>query len=377
MDQLHKTLDGLLVISIEQAVAAPLCTMRLADAGARVIKIEPQSGETARHYDDVVSGHSAYFASLNRGKESVCLDLKADEDQVLLKRMLEKADVFVRNTGPGAMARMGLDGEDLKLLYPALITVDIVGYGQDTPYREMKAYDLLVQAESGLCSVTGTKETPCKVGVSIADMGTGMNAYAAVLEALIERGRTGVGKALEIAMFDSVAEWMSVPLLQLETGGKTTERFGLAHASIYPYRPYHCKDGDVLIAVQNNAQWRKLCDTILIQPALANDQRFSNNALRVQNREALDTIILNVTNGLNVATLIKRIEKAGIAYARLSTLEDLSCHTALRRQTVASRDTQSFLSVASPIPRFWNEPPKLPEIGEHTQSVREQFSSVQ
>jgi len=376
MDRLHKTLDGLLVISIEQAVAAPICTMRLADAGARVIKVEQQGGETARHYDNVVGGHSAYFASLNRGKESICLDLKTDDDQALLRRMLEKADVFVRNTGPGAMARMGLDGESLKALYPALITVDIVGYGQDTPYKEMKAYDLLVQAESGLCSVTGTKETPCKVGVSIADMGTGMNAYAAILEALIERARTGAGKALEIAMFDSMAEWMSVPLLQLECAGKTTARFGLAHASIYPYRPYPCEDGDVLIAVQNNAQWRKLCHTVLLLPELEDDQRFTSNARRVQNRDALDTIIVNVTGGLSVAKLVERLEKAGIAYARLSTLEDLTSHTALRRQTVVSGDTQSFLSVASPIPRFWDTPPKLPEIGEHTQSVRDQFNSV-
>lgn len=374
MDRLHNTLDGLLVVSIEQAVAAPLCTMRLADAGARVIKIEPQGGETARHYDTHVDGHSAYFASLNRGKESICLNLKADEDLALLRRILEKADVFVRNTGPGAMARMGLDGEELKAQYPRLITVDIVGYGQDTPYREMKAYDLLVQAESGLCSVTGTPETPCKVGVSIADMGTGMNAYAAILEALIERQRTGTGKALEIAMFDSVAEWMSVPLLQLEAAGKVTGRFGLAHASIYPYRPYPCRDGDVLIAVQNNAQWEKFTQTVLLQPALAGEPRFATNALRVQNREALDTVISNVTEGLDVARLVERLETAGIAYARLSTLDDLRHHEALRRQPVASGDNKRFQSVASPIPRAWDEAPRLPEIGEHTQSVRRQFA---
>jgi itaconate CoA-transferase len=374
MDTLQKVLDGLLIVTIEQAVAAPFCTMRLADAGARVIKIEPQGGETARHYDAAVDGHSAYFASLNRGKESICLNLKSEDDRTLLEQLLQQADVFVRNTGPGAMARMGLDGETLKARYPALITVDIVGYGQDTAYRQMKAYDLLVQAESGLCSVTGTHETPCKVGVSVADLGTGMNAYAAILEALVERGRTGRGKALEISMFDSMAEWMSVPLLHFQHADRVTRRLGLAHGSIYPYRPYPCTDGEVLFAVQNAAQWRALCQVVLCLPALEHDERFATNSLRVQHRELLDAVIETVTKGLSRAALIERIEQAGIAYAKLSTLEDLSRHAALRRQPV-SGGTKTFLSVASPIPRHWEDPPVLPGIGEHTDKVRQEFSA--
>ncbi len=375
MDEAGKPHSGLLVISIEQAVAAPICTMRLADAGARVIKVEPMGGETARHYDSAVEGHSAYFASLNRGKESVCLNLKSADDLELLCRMLARADVFVRNTNPGAMGRLGLGADVLMKTYPRLVTVDIVGYGQDTSYRNMKAYDLLVQAESGLCSVTGTPAAPCKVGVSVADMGTGLNAYSAILEALIERSRTGQGKAVEISMFDSMAEWMSVPLLHFEHAGAMTGRHGLAHASIYPYRAYSCTDGDVLIAVQNAAQWAMFCTVVLGEPALEKDARFATNAARVENREALDSIIEGRAGKLSMAEFVARLEDAGIAYARLSTVRELSRHPALRRQTVIAQGS-SFSSVASPIAVLAQLPVRLPAIGEHTQAVREEFSAA-
>jgi crotonobetainyl-CoA:carnitine CoA-transferase CaiB-like acyl-CoA transferase len=259
--------------------------------------------------------------------------------------------------------------------YPRLVTVDIVGYGQDTPYRDMKAYDLLVQAESGLCSVTGTPDAPCKVGVSVADMGTGLNAYSAILEALIERSRTGRGKAVEISMFDSMAEWMSVPLLHLEHAETITRRHGLAHASIYPYRAYSCTDGDVLIAVQNAAQWAMFCTVVLGEPALENDARFATNAARVGNREALDSIIEVRTGELSMAEFVVRLEDAGIAYARLGTVRELSRHPALHRQTVIAQGS-SFSSVASPIAEPGRLPVRLPAIGEHTEAVREEFSTA-
>lgn len=242
-----RPLEGLLVVSIEQAVAAPLCTVRLADAGARVIKIERPEGETARHYDTAVGGMSAYFVWLNRGKMSAALDLKSEADLALLQRMVAKADVLVQNLAPGAIDRLGLSAEVIAAKYPRLIALSIVGYGQDTDYAAMRAYDMLVQAESGLCAVTGTPDTPSKVGVSAADIATGMNAHAAILEALISRQTTGLGRVIEIAMFDGMADWMAVPLLHYEHAGRETGRYGLAHASIYPYRPYVCGDGLAIV----------------------------------------------------------------------------------------------------------------------------------
>jgi len=240
-------LSGLLVVALEQAVAAPLCTVRLADAGARVIKIERAGGETARGYDSAVQGSSAYFTWLNRGKESAVLDLKG-ADLGLLYAMLARADVLVQNLIPGALARLGLTPEVLATRFPRLIAVSINGYGQDTAYAPMRAYDMLVQAESGLCAVTGTPDTPSKIGVSAADIATGMTAQAAVLEALIARGKTGLGQQIEIAMFDAMADWMTVPLLHYEQAGRETLRHGLSHASIYPYRPFACADGSLIVA---------------------------------------------------------------------------------------------------------------------------------
>ncbi|MCC6383421.1 MAG: CoA transferase, partial [Dehalococcoidia bacterium] len=286
---IDRPLSGLLVVSIEQAVAAPLCTVRLADAGARVIKIERTDGETARHYDSTVAGMSAYFVWLNRGKESAALDLKSPEDLALLHRMVTKADVLVQNLLPGAIDRLGLSEESIVEKFPRLIAVNIVGYGQDTPYARMRAYDMLVQAESGLCAVTGTPETPSKIGVSAADIATGMNAHAAILEALIARGKTARGRVVEISMFDGMADWMSVPLLHYEHAGLETARHGLAHASIYPYRNYLCRCGrTIVVAIQHNDEWKRFCSGVLKRDDLLADQRFSSNARRVANREGLD-----------------------------------------------------------------------------------------
>jgi len=235
-----RPLEDLLVVAVEQAVAAPLCTQRLADAGARVIKIERAEGDPARHFDATVQGTSAYFAWLNRGKESVVLDLKSEPDAALLRRMIGRADIFVQNLAPGAASRLGFGAADLVARHDRLVALDIVGYGQDTDCRAMRAYDMLVQAESGICAVTGTPDAACKVGVSIADIGTGMTAHAALLEALLGRAQSGRGRAIEIAMFDTMAEWMSVPLLHWEQAGQATPRVGLAHASIYPYGRFAC-----------------------------------------------------------------------------------------------------------------------------------------
>jgi len=374
MDIPQGPLSGLLVVAIEQAVAAPLCTVRLADAGARVIKIEREGGETARHYDAAVKGTSAYFAWLNRGKESAVLDLKAPVDRALLDAMLALADVLVQNLVPGALARMGLDSATIAARFPRLIAVSIAGYGQDTPVATLRAYDMLVQAESGLCAVTGTPGTPSKVGVSVADIATGMNAHAAILEALIERGRTGHGKSIEIAMFDGMADWMTVPLLHLEHAGRQTGRFGLSHASIYPYRPFRCVDGMVIVAVQSNDEWRRFCDLVLARPDLADAPDFRTNALRVANRDALDRAMDPVFAALSRADAIARLDAAGVAWGRYNEVADLGAHPALRRMAVTLPDG-ACVTMPRPAGRdgdFRVGP--VPAAGAHTAAIRREFA---
>ena len=367
-------LDGLLVVAIEQAVSAPVCTLRLSDAGARVIKIERAEGETARNYDKTVHGISAYFAWLNRGKESVVLDLKVAEDLDLVKAMVAKADVFVQNLVPGAAERMGLSAKQLVKAHLRIIAVDIVGYGQDTDYRDMRAYDMLIQAESGICAVTGTPDVPSKVGVSVADIATGMNAHAMVLEALISRGITGKGRAIEVAMFDSMADWMSVPLLHLEYGKRETHRHGLSHASIYPYAPFTCLDGEVIIAIQNNLEWARFCEGVLEQPALTKNVRFESNAQRVANRELVDVEVSQVLAKLSCAEAVAKLEANGIAWARVSTVADAARHKALRKFSVPLADG-TMVDMPLPAGRevFMARP--VPGLGEHTAKIRREFAA--
>lgn len=368
-------LSGLLVVAIEQAVAAPLCTVRLADAGARVIKIEREGGETARNYDAALLGTSAYFAWLNRGKESAVLNLKDQADIDILFSMLQRADVLVQNLIPGALARMGLTPDVIDGRFPHLIAVSINGYGQDTIYAPMRAYDMLVQAESGICAVTGTPETPSKIGVSAADIATGMNAHAAILEALIARGRTGRGQRIEIAMFDAMADWMTVPLVHHKYAGKDTGRYGLSHATIYPYRPFRCRDGVVIIAVQTNGEWKKLCADVLRRPKLAEDPAFATNALRVANRTAIDQELEPEFISLNVAEAIDRLEAAGVAWGRYSEVRDLDSHPALRRFEVTLPDGQKVLM---PRPAGRDEhfhPGPVPALGAATAAIRAEFSN--
>ena len=366
-------LDGILVVAIEQAVAAPLCTVRLADAGARVIKVERSGGETARNYDAAVKGTSAYFAWLNRGKESVVLDLKAKDDLDVLRRMLTRADVLVQNLAPGAMDRMGLSDRDLARDFPQLIAVSIVGYGQDTDCADMKAYDLLVQAETGLCAITGSPDVPAKIGVSAADIATGSNAHAAILEALLERGQTGLGQAIEISMFDGIADWMAVPLLHYEHGGTVTGRHGMSHASIYPYGPFNCRDGVIVIAVQTNDEWIRFCRDVLDRADLLDRPDFATNPLRVENRKTLDTEIDPHFARASVADAQMQCERAGIAWARFTEVQDLGKHPALRRCDITLSDG-TVVTVPRPAGRTDQfKAGKLPGLGEHTYAVRQEF----
>lgn len=367
-------LDGILVLALEQAVAAPLCTVRLADAGARVIKIERPQGETARHYDYGVHGTCSYFAWLNRGKESAVLDLKAAPDMALMRRMLAQADVLVQNLVPGAMDRMGLSDQAIAQDFPQLISVSICGYGRDTEYAAMKAYDLLVQAESGVCAVTGSAEAPAKVGVPVADVATGGNAHAAVLEALIERGRTGRGKCIEVAMFDGLADWMTVPFLHSEYMGQETQRHGMAHATVYPYRPYDCRDGAVIIAVQNNDQWQRLCLHVFDEPELHARPDLATNAQRIAQRDDVDAALIPLFAALTVEEAVARCERGGIAWSRYRDAGALNTHPALRR-TQVTLETGERIDLPRPAGRdasFTSGP--LPALGAHTAKIRAEFS---
>ena len=331
-------LSGKLVVALEQAVAAPFCSSRLADAGARVIKIERKgAGDFARAYDTAANGESAYFTWLNRGKESVALDIKADEDREILLRMLENADVFIQNLLPGALAKLGLDSASLRERFPRLVTCDITGYGEDGPMRNAKAYDLLVQCESGLASVTGTADGPGRVGVSVCDIATGMTAHAGICEALVGRDRTGKGSGVSVAMFDVMADWMSVPLLYHDYLGKPTPRVGLNHTVICPYGAYQCKDGQlVVITVQHNGEWQRFCEHILGDAALATDPRFHDNTSRIENKPALEELIKAVFASHDRTEMLKRLDAAGIASGAVNDVASLSDHPQLDRSVIGT-----------------------------------------
>jgi len=324
---MQRDLEGILVVSVEQAVAAPYLSSRLADAGARVIKIERPEGDFARGYDTLVHGESAYFVWLNRGKESICLDLKEPADTSLLAAMIAKADVFIQNLAPGVIERLGFDPAALRQRHPRLITCSISGYGDEGPYRDLKAYDLLVQAESGLSSITGNAHGAARVGVSVGDIAAGMTAFQAVLQALLARERSGAGRHVAVSLYHALADWMNVPYLQYAYGGKVPERAGLNHPTIAPYGAYACGDGKaVLISIQNEREWAALCAEVLGDAALATNPRFSGNSQRVAHRAALDAIILAAFGGLPRDEVVARLTGARIAYGRVSTLEDVARH---------------------------------------------------
>ena len=368
--------EDLLVVSLEQAVAAPFCSNRLAHAGARVIKIEREEGDFARAYDSVVEGESAYFVWLNQGKESLVLDIKQTDDAVLLHRLLEKADVFIQNLAPGAAARSGLGSGALCAKYPRLICCDISGYGDQGSYRDMKAYDLLVQCESGMASITGTPEAPGRIGVSACDINCGQQAYAAILEALIERESSGQGCVIQVSLFDGMAEWLAVPLLHYDYAGKIQPRVGINHATISPYGAYRCADGlDIVMAIQNEREWQRFCELVLGDSGLSTDSRLSSNQIRVENRDYVDELINGVFSTLGQQAVIERLQQAGIAFGRLNDMAGLSAHPALRRITV---DTPSgpaqVVDVAAIRSNEVDNKRKVPAIGEHSKSIRSEFS---
>jgi itaconate CoA-transferase len=367
-------LDGILVVALEQAVAAPLCTSRLADAGARVIKIERPEGDFARHYDHAAHGESAYFVWLNRGKESLVLDIKEAKDAALLGRMIERADVFIQNLAPGAAARAGFDPAALRRRHPRLVTCSITGYGDSGPYRDMKAYDLLIQAETGLASITGPPEAPGRVGVSVSDIAAGLDSYAAILEALFRRERTGTGDHVAVSLFDATAEWMAVPLIFQDCIGAAPGRVGLAHPSIAPYGAFATGDGKaIVIAIQNEREWARLCREILGDANLASDARFRDVAHRVANRPALDGLIAAVFAGLDRAALGKRLAVAGIAYGNLNSVADFAGHPQLRRVDVAT--PSGPVSVPLPPARTSDGAAfgPVPALGAHSAALRREF----
>lgn len=368
-------LDGLLVVSLEQAVAAPYCGLLLADAGARVIKVERPGGDFARAYDRGVDGNSVFFAWLNRGKESVCIDLDRADDATLLHAMLDRADVFLSNLAPGALEKRGFGHEALSRRNPGLVSCEISGYGAGGEAASKKAYDFLVQGETGLCAVTGTPEEPARVGISITDLSTGLTAYSAILRALIGRGRHGRGAALSVSMFDVLADWMNMPLLGHRYLGGAPARLGLTHALICPYGAFATGDGgQVLIAVQNDREWRALCTRVLERPDLADDPRFDGNAARLENREAVHAAVDAVFSGLSRAEIVARLDAARIACAQLSSVADLAGHRFLRETRVRFGDAD--LAMADlPVQIEGERIRDVPLLDEHGARIREEFGA--
>ena len=374
---MSKPLEGVLVVALEQAVAAPYCTSRLADAGARVIKIERAEGDFARGYDHQVMGQSAYFVWLNRGKESLVLDIKKPEDASLLERILTKADVFIQNLAPGAAKRAGFGSEDLRVRYPKLITVDISGYGEEGEYSDMKAYDFLVQGESGLISVTGSPEVMGRVGASVCDIAAGMYSKIAVLEALIKRGRTGEGSTIKTSMFGGMVEWLSPWLLHQAYGELSEQRIGLHHPAIAPYGAYKCANEElILIAVQNQREWSRLCDQVLQKPGLANNKKVIDNVARLANRKFLDSEIEEILSSLTRDEVRRRLIDAKIAFGAVNTIEDVVNHPALNKIQV---DTpQGRIDVMAPPSTVKGEAVDIlsvPEIGQNNETIRLEFKN--
>jgi len=371
-------LAGTLVVAVEQAVAAPYCTARLADAGAEVIKIERPGGDFARAYDHVVHGESAYFVWLNRGKKSVVLDLKSPSERDLLLRVIESADVFVQNLAPGATDRLGLGSDRLRERFPRLICCDISGYGETGDYAQMKAYDLIVQCETGLASITGSADGPGRVGVSVCDIACGMYAHAAILEALLGRERTGTGASLKVSLFSAMADWMNVPLLHYDYGGIAPRRVGLNHPSIAPYGVYPTGDGrELVVAIQNEREWRRFCEKVLSQPELAADTRFSDNPSRCAHRAELDAVIRRVFLLLQADEICRRLLDASIAFGSVNAVSDLSTHPQLRRITVSSPSGDIDM-VAPPVTVDAQTPifGPVPALGEHTEEIWRRFGGA-
>jgi itaconate CoA-transferase len=372
-------LDGLLVVALEQAVAAPFATRQLADLGARVIKIERAGGgDFARGYDTSVLGQASYFVWLNRGKESVELDVKSDDGRAAMAALLARADVFVQNLAPGAAERLGLGASGLLARHPRLICCSVSGYGPDGPYAGKKAYDLLVQCEAGLLSVTGTPEAPCKAGISVADIAAGMYAYGGVLTALYERERTGRGSSFTVSLLDALGEWMSQPYLYTVYGGREPRRTGARHTSISPYGPYQARGGEVFIGLQNEREWAVLCERVLGRPDLTADERFASNPDRVKHDDELTAIIEGVLASMAPDEVVARLDAAGIASARLRTPAEFAAHPQLEaRDRWREADTPGgpVRALLPPVTVPGREAAMgaVPALGQHTEAVLAEF----
>ena len=371
-----RPLDGITVVSLEHAIAAPFCTRQLADLGARVIKIErPGAGDFARAYDTRVRGQSSHFVWTNRSKESLTLDLKNPDAMAVLNSLLQSADVLVQNLAPGAAARMGLSFEALSPKHPKLIVCDISGYGEDGPYRDKKAYDLLIQSEAGMLSITGTPEDPSKTGNSIADIAAGMYAYTNILSALLLRGKTGQGSHIDVSMLEALAEWMGYPLYYAHDGATPPPRSAASHASIYPYGPFAAGDGGtVMLGLQNEREWKVFCDVVLGDAALANDPRFCTNALRSENRAQLKQLIVGMFARMSTSDVEARLDQAQIANARMNDMAGVWAHPQLK----ARERWQQVGSPAGDIPallppgrnnRYDYRMDAVPAVGEHTEAI--------
>ncbi|WP_313625869.1 CaiB/BaiF CoA-transferase family protein [Achromobacter sp.] len=374
--QASRPLDGITVVSLEHAIAAPFCTRQLADMGARVIKIErPGSGDFARGYDERVRGLSSHFVWTNRSKESLTLDLKREEAGGIMDRLLESADVLVQNLAPGAAARLGLSFDALHQKYPRLIVCDISGYGEGGPYQDKKAYDLLIQSESGFLSVTGTKDDPVKAGCSIADIAAGMYAYSAILNALLLRQKTGLGSRLDVSMLESMVEWMGFPMYYAFDGAAPPVRAGAAHASIYPYGPFPVGgDSTIMLGLQNEREWRVFCAQVLRQAELAEDPRFISNSLRTANRDALRALIVEAFADLSIEQVTQRLEDAQIANARVNDMTGVWSHPQLQARQRWSQVDSPVGALPALIPpasssAFQPRMGAVPAVGQNTDAV--------
>ena len=373
-------LEGITVVALEQAVAAPFATRQLADLGARVIKVErPRTGDFARSYDTTVDGLSSHFVWLNRSKESLTLDLKKEGARGILEGLLERADVFVQNLAPGAAERLGFGAQALRERHPRLVVCDVSGYGSSGPYKDKKAYDLLVQCESGLVSITGTPETPSKVGIAVADIAAGMYAYSGILAALLRRERTGEGAALEVSLFEALAEWMGFPAYYAMYGEREPPRSGASHASIAPYGPFECGDGEeIFFGIQNEREWERFCEVVLGRPEMASDELFDGNSRRVENREALEEEISAILGQLSSQEALEKLERAGIANARMRSVKGLIEHPQLEardRWREVGSPSGSLRALLPPVAMAGIEPvmAPIPTVGAHTGKILQEL----
>ncbi|MBO9378869.1 CoA transferase [Sphingomonas histidinilytica] len=378
MTDAAKPYEGLLVVSLEQAVAAPLASCHFAQGGARVIKIERAEGDFARKYDQAAKGSASYFVWANHGKESLCLDIKDPEDAEILHAILDRADVFIQNLAPGAAERAGFGSDSLRERNARLITCSVTGYGDHGSYRDMKAYDFLVQCESGLVAVNGAPGHPGRIGVSVCDIGAGMNAVIGIQQALIAREKSGVGSDVSVSLFDTAADWMTVPLLHSDYGRGAPKPAGLQHPSIAPYGGFATSDGETLaISIQNEREWKNLCEAVLGDPDLAQDVRFSDAASRVANRQELDAIVASYFSTRSRAELELLLRKAAIAYGAVNSVDRFSSHPQLRRSPVTLENGDELALVASPIRHSFEHADKrfgrVPKLGEHSAAIRTEF----